>query len=106
MQTGQGAAEEMPVSPPTDEVRCCRGEARLGTILASQPFRTSKQCQNLLRSIVDHSLNRDDLALRERVLGVEVFGRAVDYDTSEDPVVQDASGGCAQAPCTVLPVDR
>lgn len=88
MQTGQGATEAMPVSPPTDEVAVADVRLALATILASQPFRTSKQCQNLLRSIVDHSLNHDDLALRERVLGVEVFGRAVDYDTSEDPVVR------------------
>lgn len=88
MQTGRSAAEEMPLSHPTDEVPFAGVRLALEAILASQPFRTSKQCQNLLRYIVDHSLNRDDMALRERVLGVEVFGRAVDYDTSEDPVVR------------------
>ena len=60
----------------------------LDQILSSQPFRTSKQCQDLLRYIVDHSLRGDDGALRERVVGVAVFGRATDYDTSEDPVVR------------------
>lgn len=60
----------------------------LERILSSQPFRTSKQCQALLRYIVNHSLGGDDTGLRERVVGVEVFGRSVDYDTSEDPVVR------------------
>ncbi len=60
----------------------------LEEILASQPFRTSKQCQDLLRYVVQHSLAGDDTSLRERVVGVEVFGRAATYDTSEDPVVR------------------
>ena len=60
----------------------------LDQILVSPPFRTSKQCQNLLRYMVQHSLGGDEAGLRERVVGVEVFGRASDYDTSEDPVVR------------------
>ena len=60
----------------------------LDHILSSQPFRTSKQCQDLLRYIVQHSLRGDDSELRERIVGVAVFGRPADYDTSEDPVVR------------------
>ncbi len=88
MQTGRGATEDIPLSLPPDEISVAEVRLALETILISQPFRTSKQCQNLLRYIVEHSLSRDDMALRERVLGVEVFGRAADYDTSEDPVVR------------------
>jgi hypothetical protein len=62
--------------------------ATLDLILQSQPFRTSKQCQNLLSYIVDHSLDDDGASLRERILGIEVFGRSPAYDTSEDPVVR------------------
>ena len=62
--------------------------ATLHLILQSQPFRTSKQCQDLLSYIVKHSLHGDDASLRERILGIEVFGRATNYDTSEDPVVR------------------
>src|SRR5215471_19193273 len=57
-------------------------------ILQSPPFRTSRQCQDLFRYVVEHSLNGTDDSLRERVIGVEVFGRAPDYDTAEDPVVR------------------
>ncbi len=66
------------------------GEVReaLEHILESQPFRTSRQCRDLFRYMVEHSLSGQDGDLRERVLGVEVFGRASDYDTAEDPVVR------------------
>ena len=57
-------------------------------ILASTPFRTSRQCQDLLRYIVKHSIGGDDAALRERIIGVKVFGRQPTYDTSQDPVVR------------------
>ncbi len=57
-------------------------------ILRSVPFRTSRQCQDLFRYIVEHSISGSDDSLRERVIGVEVFGRAADYDAAEDPVVR------------------
>ena len=57
-------------------------------ILRSAPFRTSRQCQDLFRYIVGHSLAGSDDSLRERVIGIDVFGRAPDYDTAEDPVVR------------------
>jgi len=57
-------------------------------ILRSVPFRTSRQCQDLFRYIVEHSIAGSEDSLRERVIGVEVFGRAADYDAAEDPVVR------------------
>jgi hypothetical protein len=57
-------------------------------ILESHPFHASKQCQDLLRYIVDQSLGGDDASLKERVIGAEVFGRERTYDTAEDPVVR------------------
>jgi len=63
-------------------------EELLEDILCSAPFRTSRQCQGLFRYIVQHSLAGSDDSLRERAIGIEVFGRAPDYDTAEDPVVR------------------
>jgi len=60
----------------------------LEDILQSAPFRTSRQCQDMFRYIVEHSLAGSDESLRERVIGIEVFGRIPDYDTAEDPVVR------------------
>ncbi len=67
-----------------------RSEIRtlLEDILRSVPFRTSPQCRNLFRYIVEHSLSGLDDSLRERVIGIEVFGRTTDYDNAEDPVVR------------------
>src|SRR5450755_3847591 len=69
--------------PPRPQV-----EGLLEDILGSAPFRTSRQCQDLFRYIVEHSLAASDGSLRERIIGIEVFGRAPDYDTAEDPVVR------------------
>jgi hypothetical protein len=63
-------------------------KALLDDILQSVPFRTSQQCRNLFRYVVEHSLAGADESLRERLIGIEVFGRSPDYDTAEDPVVR------------------
>lgn len=60
----------------------------LFAILKSVPFRASKQSQHLLQYIVDQSLAGHLESLKERVIGAEVFGRPVDYDTNEDPIVR------------------
>lgn len=60
----------------------------LSEILKSVPFRSSKQSQHLLSYIVDQSLSGHVERLKERIIGIEVFGRAIDYDTNEDPIVR------------------
>jgi hypothetical protein len=79
-----------PSSPVDGVPPAARPQARefLDDILQSIPFRTSRQCQELFRYIVEHSLAGSDESLRERVIGIEVFGRAPDYDTAQDPVVR------------------
>ena len=42
----------------------------------------------MFRYIVEQSLAGSDESLRERAIGIEVFGRAPDYNTAEDPVVR------------------
>lgn len=42
----------------------------------------------MLRYVVEHSLRDEQESLRERVIGIEVFGRHSDYDTGGDPVVR------------------
>jgi hypothetical protein len=56
----------------------------LERVLASPAFCKSEQCQKFLRYVVEH---RGE-PMKERNIGVEVFGRVADYDTSEDPVVR------------------
>jgi hypothetical protein len=57
-------------------------------VLASPHFRASRRCQALLRRITELTLAEDVDRLKERSLGIEVFGRPADYDTSQDPVVR------------------
>lgn len=60
----------------------------LDEIFHSSPFRASKQSQQLLRYIVDETLAGRSELLKERLIGVNVFGRRPDYDTNEDPIVR------------------
>jgi hypothetical protein len=64
----------------------------LRLILRSAPFSGSKQCQNFLQYLVEHSLKGQDDEFKERIIGIEVFGRKPDYDTSEDAVVRARAG--------------
>ncbi len=66
--------------------------AQLERILGSPQFRGSKRCQGLLRHIVEQTIAGDTAQLKERTLGIEVFDREPDYDTSQDPVVRATAG--------------
>lgn len=74
-------------SEPLSERQMAQVRATLERVLASQAFRKSEQCQKFLRYVVENSCGHEDL-LRERTIGIEVFGRKPDYDTAEDPVVR------------------
>ena len=60
----------------------------LTTILASDSFSSSKRCRDFLEFVVKHALAGDYDSLTERFLGVELFGRAVDYETATDSIVR------------------
>lgn len=70
-----------PISP--DQVR-----AELVRILDSGAFRTSKRCREFLAFVVEHTLEGRTDRLKERSIGVELFGRDASYDTHEDPIVR------------------
>jgi hypothetical protein len=65
---------------------------QLDRMLASPLFRNSKRYPTLLRYVVEHALEGDTSALKERTLGVDVFGRQPDYDTNADPIVRATAG--------------
>jgi hypothetical protein len=60
----------------------------LARILASPLFCHSKRFPDFLRYTVNRALDEDTDSIKERTLGVEVFGRDANYDTSLDPVVR------------------
>jgi hypothetical protein len=63
-------------------------QAQLERILANPLFRNSRRYPNLLRYVVERTLDGHPGELKERTLGIEVFGREPDYDTNLDPVVR------------------
>jgi TolB-like protein/Tfp pilus assembly protein PilF len=60
----------------------------LEEVLASHAFIGSRRTQDFLRLIVGHALDGDGDSLRERMIGAEMFGRPVGYDTGSDSVVR------------------
>jgi TolB-like protein/Flp pilus assembly protein TadD len=60
----------------------------LQQVISSHAFAGSKRTQDFLHLIVDHALEGDIDRLRERMIGAEMFGRPVGYDTGNDSVVR------------------
>lgn len=65
--------------------------SQLDRILNSAHFKNSKRCQSLLTYVVEEALRGHLDRLKERTIGVEVFGRDPAYDTNEDAVVRTAA---------------
>jgi len=64
----------------------------LERVLASREFHSSKLCQNFLRYVVENALQGHSDNLKERTIGIEVFGKPVSYDPSEDAGVRVKAG--------------
>ena len=75
MNRGEKTGVLTPPGPPSDGAKQCVKKA-LEEMAGSVPFRTSRQCQDLLRHIVLHSLSGEEELLRERLIGVEVCAGA------------------------------
>jgi len=54
--------------------------------------RNSKRYPPLFRFVVESALQDQTDPLKERLLGVQVFGREPDYDTNLDPIVRYTAG--------------
>ncbi len=61
---------------------------QLDRMLASPYFSHSKRFPNFLRFVVNHTLNGTVDNIKERTLGIEIFGRDASYDTASDPIVR------------------
>jgi hypothetical protein len=64
----------------------------LSRVLASHEFRTSKRSQEFLRYVVENTLKGHADMLKERTIGIEVFGRSTSYDPSDDATVRVKAG--------------
>jgi len=65
---------------------------QLESIVRDPAFRSSKRSIQFLRYVVEQTLADAPEQIKERTIGVEVFGREPQYDTNEDHVVRTAAG--------------
>jgi hypothetical protein len=73
--------------PTEEEVR-----EEMTRVLASHEFRSSKRSQDFLRFVVENTLRGSADILKERTIGIEVFGRPTSYDPSDDATVRVKAG--------------
>src|SRR5579872_2532063 len=64
----------------------------LNRVLAGHEFRSSKRSQEFLRYVVENTLTGHADILKERTIGIEVFGRSTSYDPSDDATVRVKAG--------------
>ncbi len=64
----------------------------LKQILASRHFRSSKRSQQFLKYVVEQKLLGNEASIKERLIGIKVFGRSNNYMTGDDPVVRVQAG--------------
>ena len=66
--------------------------AQLDLLLVHSLFFQSKRYPALLRFVVEQTLEGNADQVKERLIGMEVFGRAPGYDANADPVVRVTAG--------------
>ncbi|MGA3224159.1 MAG: hypothetical protein ABSC65_10385 [Acidobacteriaceae bacterium] len=74
-------------APLTDEERAAIHE-QLERLLSNSHFKQSRRFPSFLRFVIDQTLQGQTDLLKERTLGIEIFGREADYDTASDPIVR------------------
>ncbi len=85
--TGEATVDGLVHEPERQEIL-----DQLKRITDSPLFRNSRRYPALLGYIVDEALAGRGDSLKERTLGISVFGRPNDYDTNADPVVRISAG--------------
>jgi hypothetical protein len=77
---------------PTSALEAAAIRDQLERLLAHPLFSNSKRYPVLLAYTVEQTLKGNSAELKERSIGVEVFGRAPSYDANADPVVRITAG--------------
>jgi len=65
-----------------------RIKEELNRVLLCHEFRSSKRSQDFLRYVVDNALHGHAGMLKERTIGIEVFGKGSGFDQRSDPIVR------------------
>jgi len=86
----------MAISPKStqepDQLNLAHIREQLDRLLVHPLFANSKRYPALLAYVVDQTLQGNAAELKERSIGVEVFGRSPSYDANADPVVRITAG--------------
>ena len=64
----------------------------LSRVLSSHEFHSSKRSQDFIRYVVEHTLAGRAEMLKERTIGIDVFGRSTSYEPSDDATVRVKAG--------------
>ena len=62
-------------------------------VLRSREFSASERSCTFLRYLVERALDGSGHQLKERTIGVDVFGRDATYDTGKDAIVRVSANG-------------
>jgi len=63
-------------------------EEQLERLLANSFFSHSRRFPAFLRFVIERTLSAETEQLKERTLGIEIFGKDANYDTASDPIVR------------------
>lgn len=77
---------------PRTEADSAAVRVQLERVLASPVFSRSQRCPSFLAYVVEQTLEGHADQLKERNIGVDVFGREPDYDSNADHVVRSTAG--------------
>jgi len=84
-----GTAPESATAPETySEEEKLAIQVQLERLLANPHFSHSRRFPSFLRYIVKATVNGQADLLKERTLGIEIFGKSANYDTALDPIVR------------------
>lgn len=74
--------------PELSPERLAAVRSHLQEVLSSDAFMGGNRAQCFLQLVVEHAIAGRSDCLRERMIGAEMFGRPIDYDTGNDAVVR------------------
>ena len=90
MPAGQRSATD--VAEPRPQIETTRIREQLQRLVGHPLFANSRRYPALLAYAVEQALQGNAAELKERSIGVEVFGRSPSYDANSDPVVRITAG--------------
>ncbi|MGB3632313.1 MAG: hypothetical protein WBA18_22605, partial [Terracidiphilus sp.] len=75
----------------TPEITADMIRGQLDLLVRDEVFRSSKRSVAFLKYVVEQTLSGSAEQIKERTIGVEVFGRDPAYDTNLDHIVRTAA---------------